>query len=62
VVKVLVRFPERRMPSYWDWESRTQRAHFDCTAAKATLGWQPVSERAELVRLGIEEPLREYTK
>jgi predicted dehydrogenase/nucleoside-diphosphate-sugar epimerase len=62
VVKVLVRFPERRMPSYWDWESRTQRAHFDCTATKAALGWQPVSERGELVRQGIEEPLLDYLK
>jgi len=62
VVKVLVRFPERRMPSYWDWESRTQRARFDCTAAKTALGWQPASERAELVRRGIEEPLREFMK
>ena len=60
VVKVAVRHPERRLPSYRDWESRTQRARFDCTAAKTVLGWNPVSERGELVRRGIEEPLREY--
>ena len=59
-VKVAVRHPERRMPSYRDWESRTQCAHFDCTAAKTVLGWQPASERGELVRRGIEEPLREF--
>ena len=62
VVKVAVRHPERQMPSYRDWESRTQRAQFDCTAAKTVLGWNPVSERGELVRQGIEEPLREFLK
>jgi nucleoside-diphosphate-sugar epimerase/predicted dehydrogenase len=62
VVKVAVRHPERQLPSSRDWESRTQRAHFDCTAAKTMLGWSPVSERDELVRQGIEEPLREIMK
>ena len=62
VVKVAVRHPERQLPSYRDWESRTQRAHFDCTAAKTELGWSPISERGELVRRGIEEPLREIMK
>jgi predicted dehydrogenase/nucleoside-diphosphate-sugar epimerase len=62
VVKVAVRHPERRLPSYRDWESRTGRAVFDCTAAKTTLGWQPVSDRDELIRRGIEEPLLETMK
>jgi nucleoside-diphosphate-sugar epimerase/predicted dehydrogenase len=61
-VKVAVRHPERRLPSYRDWESRTQRAFFDCTAAKTALGWQPTSERGEVVRRGIEEPLMEFMK
>jgi hypothetical protein len=61
-VKVAVRHPERRLPSYRDWESRTQRATFDCTAARTELGWQPVSEREELVRRGIEEPLMELMR
>jgi nucleoside-diphosphate-sugar epimerase len=60
VVKVAVRHPERQMPSYRDWKSRTQLARFDCTAAKTVLKWNPVSERGELVRKGIEEPLREF--
>jgi len=59
-VKVAVRHPERRMPSYRDWESRTQKARFDCTAAKAVLGWRPVSEREELARRGIAEPLMDF--
>ena len=59
IVKVLVGHPDRRRPSYRDWESRTQRATFDCSRAKATLGWRPVSDRAELISLGIEAPLRD---
>jgi predicted dehydrogenase/nucleoside-diphosphate-sugar epimerase len=62
LVKVAVRHPERRLPSYRDWESRTQHAHFDCTAARTMLEWSPVSDRGELVRRGIEEPLREIMK
>jgi hypothetical protein len=40
--------------------SRTQQARFDCTAAKMVLGWNAVSERSELMRKEIEEPLREF--
>ncbi len=60
VVKVAVRHPERQMPSWRDWQSRRQLANYDCTAAKTVLGWNPVSERGELVRKGIEEPLRAF--
>jgi nucleoside-diphosphate-sugar epimerase/predicted dehydrogenase len=60
LVKVAVRHPERQMPSYRDWESRTGRAVFDCSAAKNTLGWKPNSDRDELVRRGIEEPFDEW--
>jgi predicted dehydrogenase/nucleoside-diphosphate-sugar epimerase len=60
--KVVVRHPDRSIPSYRDWESRTQKATFDCTAAKTVLGWQPVSEREELVRRGIEAPLMEMMR
>ena len=62
VVKIAVRHPERQMPSYYDWEGRTSSAYFDCTAAKTTLGWKPAASREELVRLGIAEPLREFTE
>lgn len=62
IVKVAVRHPERRMPSYRDWESRTGKAVFDCSAAKRELGWKPVSDRAKLIRLGIEEPFRESAR
>lgn len=60
--KVAVRHPERRLPSYRDWESRTQRAVFDCSRAKARLSWKPESDRRELVRRGIEEPVRAFLR
>jgi nucleoside-diphosphate-sugar epimerase/predicted dehydrogenase len=61
VVKVAVRHPEHRLPMYRDWETRSGGAVFDCTAAKTELGWQPVSDREELVRRGIAEPFREVS-
>jgi predicted dehydrogenase/nucleoside-diphosphate-sugar epimerase len=60
VVKVAVRHAERRMPSYRDWESRSAKAVFDCSAAKTVLGWKPTSDRAETIQRGIVEPLREF--
>jgi predicted dehydrogenase/nucleoside-diphosphate-sugar epimerase len=62
VVKVAVGHKERRFPSYRDWEGRVQGAVFDCTAARTTLGWEPVRSRDELVRRGIQEPLKESMK
>ena len=59
-VKVAVRHPERRMPSYRDWESRTGHAIFDCTSARTVLRWKPVNDRDELIRLGIEEPFKQF--
>jgi predicted dehydrogenase/nucleoside-diphosphate-sugar epimerase len=62
VAKVAMRFPERQMPRYRDWETRRLLAPFDCSAAKTVLNWQPVSDRDELVRRGIEEPVTEFTR
>jgi predicted dehydrogenase/nucleoside-diphosphate-sugar epimerase len=62
VVKVAVRHPDRRFPSYQSWDTRALLTPFDCTAAKTILDWQPVSNREELVRLGIQEPLAEFTE
>ena len=60
VVKVAVRHRERRMPSYRDWESRSGKAAFDCSAAKTVLGWEPNTDRSELIQRGIVEPLKEF--
>ena len=60
MAKVLVRHPEPILPSYHDWESRTQKARFDCAKAKRVLGWQPASERTDLIERGIALPAREW--
>jgi nucleoside-diphosphate-sugar epimerase len=58
--KVLLNHSDRmRIPSYRDWESRTQKARFDCTRARLELGWCPASDRARIVATGIHEPLDE---
>ena len=34
MVKRAIRHPDQRKPSYRDWESRTQRARYDCSKAR----------------------------
>lgn len=53
LVKLAVRHHDRRKPSYRDWESRTNKARFDCSEARRKLGWQPASTRAALISRGI---------
>ena len=53
-VKKAVGHPDgSRVPSYHDWESRTQKAVFDCTATRDELGWTPASDRRRLIEEGI---------
>jgi nucleoside-diphosphate-sugar epimerase len=57
IVKYLVkRFAGRRdpFPSLYDLRSRGLVARFDCTDAIRDLGWQPVTDRVEFLRSGIE--------
>ena len=60
LVKQAIRHPDRRRPSYRDWESRTQRAHYDCSKARRVLNWVPTDEQAEIIRYGIDEPARKF--
>ncbi|MFO0887969.1 MAG: NAD-dependent epimerase/dehydratase family protein [Isosphaeraceae bacterium] len=60
VIKRLVRHPDRRRPSYRDWETRTQRAYYDCTKARSVLGWNPITDREEFIRRAIEIPWAEH--
>jgi predicted dehydrogenase/nucleoside-diphosphate-sugar epimerase len=57
LVKVAVRHPDRRLPSYFDWESRTQKATFDCTLTRTELGWEPASNRERILDEGIGRSL-----
>jgi nucleoside-diphosphate-sugar epimerase len=62
LIKQMVRHPDERKPSYRDWETRTQRARFDCTKAREVLNWNPTCNREEIVRRGICLPAAEFFK
>ena len=54
LVKLAVRHPDAaRIPSYSDWESRTQRGIFDCRSARDQLDWTPASDRERMINEGI---------
>jgi nucleoside-diphosphate-sugar epimerase len=59
LVKRAIRHPDRRRPSYHDWETRTQRARYDCSKARRLLNWNPTSVQAEVIRQGIQAPALE---
>jgi hypothetical protein len=59
MVKRAIRHPDQRKPSYRDWESRTQRAHYDCSKARKLLNWNPTDLQIEIVRRGIQLPALE---
>ena len=52
MVKRAIRHPDRRRPSYRDWETRTQRAHYDCSKARKLLNWNPTSLQTKIVTPG----------
>jgi predicted dehydrogenase/nucleoside-diphosphate-sugar epimerase len=61
-VKRAIRHPDRRWPSYRDWESRTERAHYDCSKARRLLNWSPTETQAEIVHRGIQMAAQEFLK
>jgi nucleoside-diphosphate-sugar epimerase/predicted dehydrogenase len=53
-VKLAVGHPDgSRIPSYSDWESRTQKAHFDSSRTREELRWAPISDPERMVTEGI---------
>jgi nucleoside-diphosphate-sugar epimerase len=62
-IKLVLRHPDSaRFPSYVDWESRTQKAIFDCTLARKELGWRPASDRNRVIEEGIGGSLEAWLK
>lgn len=58
-VKLVIGHPDRaRIPSYRDWESRTQKAIYDCSRAREELGWAPASDRQRMIDEGIGGSLK----
>lgn len=53
-VKMATGHPDRsRVPSYADWESRTQKADFYCAQARSVLKWKPASDKKRMIDEGI---------
>ena len=61
-VKHLVRHPNRRVPSYRDWNSRAHRSRYDNRKARESLGWAPAGTREALVSDGIVAAVRHYLR
>lgn len=61
-VKHLIKHPNRKMPSYRDWDSRSHRAQYDSTKTRDILGWKPVSAKDVLVEKGIVAAVKEFTR
>ena len=59
-VKHLIRHPNRRVPSYRDWDCRSHRARYDNSKTRQVLGWNPVGTREALVSGGIVAAVRHY--
>ena len=61
LVKMAIRQPGRdRVPYYFDWESRTQKAYFENKRARTELGWEPASNRQRLLDEGIGGSLQTW--
>ena len=62
-IKVAVGHPDaQRVPSYSDWESRTQKAVFDSKRTREELGWTPISDPERMVSEGIGGSLAAWLK
>ena len=59
-VKHLIRHPNRRIPSYRDWDCRAHRARYDSEETRRVLGWRPAGTREALIRNGIVAAVRHY--
>jgi nucleoside-diphosphate-sugar epimerase len=60
VVKHLVRHPNRRVPSYRDWDCRAHRARYDSAKTRRVLGWAPAGTREAMIKRGIVAAVRHY--
>jgi nucleoside-diphosphate-sugar epimerase/predicted dehydrogenase len=60
--KNLIKHPNRKIPSYRDWDSRSHRAQYDNSKTKKVLGWQPAGNYDALVDKGIVSAVKEFMK
>jgi nucleoside-diphosphate-sugar epimerase/predicted dehydrogenase len=60
--KHLIRHPNRKIPSYRDWDSKSHRARYDSAKTRNVLGWKPVGTREALIERGIVEAVCDFTR
>lgn len=60
LVKTAGRVPERKLPSFANWDGRTCAAFFDASHAKQKLSWRPTTDRARLVHEAIQIPAQQF--
>ncbi len=61
-VKHLIRHPNKKIPSYRDWDSRSNRARFDSSKTRDALGWRPAGTREALIERGIAAAVRDFMR
>jgi nucleoside-diphosphate-sugar epimerase len=60
VAKHLIKHPNRKVPSYRDWDSRSHRAQYDNTKTIEMLGWKPTASKEALIEKGIVATVKEF--
>lgn len=60
--KHAIRHPNRRRPSYRDWDSRSHRARYDSAKTRQVLGWQPAGTREALIERGIAPAVLDFMR
>ena len=60
LAKNAIKHPNRRIPSYRDWDSRSHRAKYDSIKTKTVLGWKPGADRDVLIERGIVEAVKAF--
>ncbi len=60
--KNAIKHPNRKVPSYRDWDSRSHRARYDSSKTKQVLGWKPAGTRQALIERGIIAAVRDFMK
>ena len=60
--KHAIKHPNRKVPSYRDWDSRSHRARYDNSKTMQVLGWQPAGTREALIERGIVAAVRDFMR
>lgn len=62
LLKHAIGHPNRRVPSYRDWDSRSHRARYDSTKTREVLGWHPAGTREALIERGIRAAVDDFMR